>query len=315
MEVLYPDYPFNYRAGWGYMLLTNFLPNGGNGTFTLHARVTDKEGHEVSLGSKTITCDNAHAVKPFGAIDTPVQGGQASGRNYVNFGWALTPQPNTIPVDSCPITVWVDGVPIGWAIYNLYREDIATLFPGYNNSNSAVGYYYLDTTAYDNGVHTIAWTVSDNAGNEDGVGSRYFIIENVVTSDNTSAASSINTDKMKQAPISGSPVYVKTGYADNAPLASYYPDPEGVITVTIFECERIEIRFNDNQTEPSAVSGYMEVSGQLRPLPIGSTFDSKAGVFTWQPGPGFVGEYRFMFGLQTREGQVSGKIIKIQIGS
>ena len=30
VETAYPDYPFNYKAGWGYMLLTNFLPNHGN---------------------------------------------------------------------------------------------------------------------------------------------------------------------------------------------------------------------------------------------------------------------------------------------
>lgn len=25
----YPTYPASYKAGWGYMLLTNFLPRGG----------------------------------------------------------------------------------------------------------------------------------------------------------------------------------------------------------------------------------------------------------------------------------------------
>src|SRR5262249_47774458 len=63
--------PFGYKAGWGYMLLTNFLPNGGNGTFVIHAFVEDVEGHIVLIGSRTITCDNTHAKKPFGAIDTP----------------------------------------------------------------------------------------------------------------------------------------------------------------------------------------------------------------------------------------------------
>ena len=67
--------PFDYEAGWGYMLLTNMLPNQGNGTFRLHAYATDWEGHTTLLGSRTITCDNANASKPFGAIDTPDQGG------------------------------------------------------------------------------------------------------------------------------------------------------------------------------------------------------------------------------------------------
>jgi len=178
VETAYPDYPYNYKAGWGYMMLTNFLPNQGNGTFTFQAIARDITGHQVTLGTKTITCDNAHAVKPFGAIDTPTQGGEASGKKFLNWGWALTPQPNAIPTDGSTIDVYVDGVYIGHPVYNLYREDIAAFFPGYANSNGAVGYFYLDTTAYANGVHTIAWSVRDNAGNVDGVGSRYFIINN-----------------------------------------------------------------------------------------------------------------------------------------
>ncbi|MFC2145782.1 hypothetical protein ACFLRT_00305 [Acidobacteriota bacterium] len=87
VEKAYPGYPMNYRAGWGYMMLTNFLPNGGNGTFKIHAIAVDSEGHQVTLGTKTINCDNTNAVKPFGAIDTPDQGGTASGSNFINCVW------------------------------------------------------------------------------------------------------------------------------------------------------------------------------------------------------------------------------------
>ncbi|UCH98278.1 MAG: hypothetical protein JSV88_15935 [Candidatus Aminicenantes bacterium] len=186
IETAYPDYPNNSRAGWGYMMLTNFLPNSGNGTFTLHAIATDITGHQVTLGTKTITCDNANAVKPFGAIDTPTQGGTASGSGFINWGWVLAPQPNSIPIDGSTINVYVDGINIGHPTYNIYREDISTLFPGYANSNGAVGYFYLDTTAYEDGVHTIQWTAADNAGNNDGIGSRYFTIQNTGSSINFS---------------------------------------------------------------------------------------------------------------------------------
>ena len=33
----FPQYPGVSRAGWGFMILSNMLPNAGNGTFTLHA--------------------------------------------------------------------------------------------------------------------------------------------------------------------------------------------------------------------------------------------------------------------------------------
>ena len=36
----------------------------------------------------------------------------------------------------------------------------------------AVGNFYLDTTSYENGVHTIAWTAVDDAGNTDCIGSQ-----------------------------------------------------------------------------------------------------------------------------------------------
>jgi hypothetical protein len=113
VEQAYPGYPNNRKAGWGYMMLTNFLPNQGNGTFTIHAVAIDVEGHRVTLGTKTVIADNANAVLPFGTIDTPAQGGAVSGSSYVNFGWVLTPLPNSIPKDGSTLQVWVDGVPLG----------------------------------------------------------------------------------------------------------------------------------------------------------------------------------------------------------
>jgi uncharacterized repeat protein (TIGR03803 family) len=182
VEPIYPTTPLNDRAAWGYMLLTNMLPSGsstigGNGTFTLYAYATDVEGHEILLGSKTIICDNTNATKPFGTIDTPAQGEAVSG-TIQNFGWVLTPQPGTVPVDGSSITLFIDGVPKGTALYNLHRDDIATLFPGYSNSSGAVGVFTIDTTTLTNGVHTIAWSVTDDMGRTDGIGSRYFTVLN-----------------------------------------------------------------------------------------------------------------------------------------
>jgi len=176
VELAYPAYPQNSAAGWGYMLLTNFLPGNGNGTYRLYAIAADREGHGFLLGSKTITCDNAHAVKPFGTIDTPAQGGSASGADFVNFGWVLTPQPNKVPKDGSTIWIWVDGVRLGHPVYDQFRPDVAANFPGLKNSNGPVGFYHLDTTAFDSGIHTIWWTASDSGGNADGIGARFFTI-------------------------------------------------------------------------------------------------------------------------------------------
>ena len=183
VQALYPNYPLNNAAGWGYMMLTNGLPNNGgsagtgNGTYTLHAIATSIDGNTVELGTKTITCDNAAATTPFGTIDTPGEGATVSG-TIVNFGWALTPQPYIIPTDGSTIWITVDGQNLGHPVYNQYRSDIATGFPGYNNTDGAVGYFYLDTTTLSNGMHNIGWLVTDNAGRTNGVGSRFFWVLN-----------------------------------------------------------------------------------------------------------------------------------------
>ena len=180
----FPSAPMNYRGGWGYLLLTNFLPNAagagapGNGSYNLHAIAVNKSGSTLDLGTRTMGVDNAHASKPFGTIDTPAQGGTVSGSAYVNFGWALTQNPYNIPSDGSTITVFVDGVAMGHPAYNQYRSDIANFFPGLANSNGAVGFFYLDTTKLANGVHTIYWVVTDSQGRSDGIGSRYFTVEN-----------------------------------------------------------------------------------------------------------------------------------------
>jgi hypothetical protein len=172
----YPGYPENNSAGWGYLMLTNELP-GGNGTFQIHAIAHDTKNASTDLGTKTIVVNNADATQPFGSIDTPIPGGTESGI-FVNFGWALTPPGKMIPIDGSTIWVFIDNQRMGHPVYNNYRADIATLFPGYENSLGAIGYYYVDTTQLTNGIHTIAWTVTDDAGVASGIGSRYFIVQN-----------------------------------------------------------------------------------------------------------------------------------------
>jgi hypothetical protein len=296
----FPGYPNNTKAGWGYMLLTNLLPEG-DGQYTIYAIAVDYDGNQTTLGSKTITVDNAHAVKPFGTIDTPTQGGMAQGSQYVNFGWALTPSPKTIPIDGSTITVWVDGVPLGHPVYNLYRSDIAQLFPGYNNSAGAGGYFYLDTTKYENGLHTIQWTVTDDFGYCDGIGSRYFTIHNnehIGAQFSTNSESdipvvlSVAKEKIPTPPRQeddqdlpidvNEPVWVKIGYALDTGASAVYPDPVGTVEITISEVERVEIRF-DRPVEA------------LGRLPIGSSLDRERGIFYWQPGAGVLSTHLLVF--------------------
>jgi hypothetical protein len=317
VELAYPGYPKNYQAGWGYMLLTNFLPNGGNGTFVLYAKATDMEGQEVTLGTKTIICDNASAVKPFGAIDTPTQGGTANGSSYINWGWALTPQPNKIPTDGSTIQVLVDSVSIGSPTYNVYRADIATLFPGYANSNGAVGYFSLDTTAYANGVHTISWIATDNDGNADGIGSRYFTIQNTGSTRSGSKIAGnnhhqwkpvIKIEELSNFPVNFAvPIKIKKGYGRNIQHRIIQENEENIFRIEIRELERMELQLSN------VMAGYMMAEDKIHPLPVGSTLNTKNGTFSWIPAPGFYGNYRLVFIVNGPYGELSKQEILVSI--
>jgi hypothetical protein len=351
VEAAYPGYPLNLRAGWGYMLLTNFLPNGGNGIYTLSAVSRDGEGNEVLLGQKTIMGDNVNAVKPFGTIDTPFQGGAASGSSFLNFGWALTPPPNAIPLDGSTIQVWVDGVALGHPVYDNYRADIASLFPTYANADGAVGYFYLDTTGYANGVHTISWSVTDSGGNADGLGSRYFQIVNgaipaeipveAARADKAKESSKFSTGARPDLlPKAATPVFLRRGFDFSGPAEAVYPERDGVLLAGISALERVSIHLGpefaneqpaelvERGQEPrgrkasrstsstpgseARYSAFLLVLGEGRPLPIGATFDAERGVLHWQPGPGFLGEFDFVFVDELRQTQ---RLVRIRIGA
>jgi hypothetical protein len=226
-----------------------------------------------------------HATKPFGSIDTPGQGGTASGAAFINFGWALTQNLYFIPTDGSTLTVQVDGVAVGRPTYNQYRSDIATVFPGLTNSNGAVGFYYIDTTLLSNGVHTLAWVVYDNAGRGDGIGSRYFTVFNgggvaVQNADPVPPDDMVPADDRIALDNARDPV--TTGVAsDGLPNR----DRKGAV-IHIEELDHIELNLN-------AVKGYLLLNGEKRALPIGSTILN--GVFYWQPGPGFLGTFEFNF--------------------
>ncbi|NIM10417.1 MAG: hypothetical protein GTO45_00370 [Candidatus Aminicenantes bacterium] len=315
----YPGYPNNTKAGWGYMMLTNFLPNSGNGTFVLHAIATDTSGKTTTLGTKTIFCDNLNAVKPFGAIDTPTQGGTASGTSFINWGWVLTPQPNSIPTDGSTINVFVDGVNVGHPFYNIYRKDIADLFPGYANSNGAIGYFYLDTTAYANGVHTIQWTARDTGGNSDGIGSRYFSISNSGARSTMQAQmlgtqlATLDIRKVSDLPEDYSPVRMKQGFKPDILPQDVIQDENGMNRIVIKELERIEVHLSHQFSRGNSYSGHLVVGSRLTALPVGSTLDAEKGIFYWQPGPGFLGHYHLVFVETSPNGTMMKKNIIVEI--
>jgi hypothetical protein len=314
IEQMYPTYPMSNAAGWGYMLLTNTLPGGGNGVFTLRAYAHDYAGGQTYLGSKTITCDNKNAVKPFGAIDAPTQGGEVNGDKYQNIGWVLTPMPNMVPIDGSTITVYIDGVSIGNASYNHYRPDIEFIFPGYANSKGALAYKYFNTYDYDFGVHTIQWVVSDNVGNTDGIGSRYFTVTREAgypNSTSTARGAGIRLRDAAALPLYlHKPVTIKTGYGKN-PDRETLADSDGIARVSIPETGRLVL---DLGHEPgNRYDGYLRVGNQRRRLPVGSSLDQQTGKFYWQPGVAFHGDYPLIFIIKESNGTIFHQTVTVTI--
>ena len=326
-----PTVPLNTRAGWGYMLLTNFLPNHGNGTFTLRAFADDSDGHVMAIGSKTITCSNSVAIKPFGAIDTPAQGAVISGATYPNFGWVLARGPVLAYPPHGTVQVVIDGVfgafPGGWAS----RADLTSLFAAatYPGVTNALGVSTINTTALADGVHTIAWVVTDDSNHSDGIGSRYFTVDNAssaaVGSETSSRASagrartspgaSLSLDapaimpalranagrlapplaeEVDAAPLSRAGIAARRGYGAVTPFVSIQGGANGRPTLHGEELDRFELRLGDTSLR-GRYTAYARVAGGLGPLPIGSHLDASAGVFTWQPGAGFLHAYDLVF--------------------
>jgi hypothetical protein len=231
---------------------------------------------------------NDRSIKPFGTIDTPAQGETISGASYAHFGWALTPAPKSIPTDGSTILVIVDGQPIGTADYGHFRVDIASLFPEYLNAAGAVGFRMLDSTRLADGLHTLSWVVTDNTGVTEGLGSRYFRVSNG------------GVNSVRAAGRRASPTFQDTSGAESYRILAGEMTP-------------IEVRLADIGSAACAgarYEGQEQLARGARALPVGSTLDTASGVFTWQPGPGFIGRYRLVF---TRHGCGGDEVVPLEV--
>ena len=299
----FATYPDAYHAGWGYLLLTNMFPNGGNGTFRLYAYADDAAGFSTLLGTSYVTCTNATATQPFGAIDTPAPGETTTGTDYVNFGWVLSHgNARADGLGGGTVSVLIDGAivgaPTGWSA----RPDLTALFPAaqYSGVNFAEAAFAFNPNAMANGVHTIAWVVTDNKGNTQGIGSRFFhtfngtgvapalragTISGVAASVSPVAAASL----VASAQADPSPIQARRGFDLSAAFQSHGPGADGRVTLQAEELDRIELQTH------GATQGFLRVGAAWRPLPAGSLLNPETGMFTWAPGVGFVGAYDLTF--------------------
>ena len=135
-------------------------------------------------------------------------------------------------------------------------------------------------------MHTIAWSVRDDQGHVDGVGSRYFNILNGVPTGAAQPAEAREAVAVEAGAVAAGRrerAQYRKGYGEA--MAEALPGE-----LTVEPLERLEIELGEGPW-----SGAVEVGGDVRPLPVGSQLDVRSGAFTWQLGPGFLGPHQLRF--------------------
>jgi subtilisin-like proprotein convertase family protein/uncharacterized protein YegL len=274
----------------------------------------------------TVQVDNDTLAKPFGTIDTPRVGETVSGQvaNF-GWALTPDANTTTggddvlVPVNGQTITVFVDGVPTGQVAFNQCRgsftgaltagdycdDDIASIFGhvrpeatfsarvanttrfrNLDAGRGAIGSFVLDTTTLSNGLHTLAWSVTDSLGRTEGIGSRFFTVLNP----------SVPADvAMTRAPLgaalrSAGPIVLegRTGFDLGAAWMPVLVEADGQARVRITEQGRLELRAS---VEISRVV-HVDTNGATREWPIGAAVTGTT--FTWMPPVGYVGVYHFI---------------------
>jgi hypothetical protein len=156
--------------------------------------------------------------------------------------------------------------------------------------------------------------VTDNVGNSDGIGSRYFSVMNdSSSSSNSSLPVTADISSIDKIHTDQAPVYVLYGDDDSAAADMLYPDEKGILVLKLKELGRVRVELNAENGMISKYEGYMMSGDQMDPLPVGSTLDKDKSVFYWQPGPGFAGVYHFLFLGKDEDGRLTKKNIVIHI--
>jgi hypothetical protein len=296
------------RAGWGFMLLSNVLPTGSGGVFELSAYAEDIEGHRTLLGRKTVTFDNASSPFPFGTIDVPTQGGSASGTAAQVGGWVLAQAGKSIPFDGSTIRLNIDGaLQPHVATYGLPRPDVATYFPfpTYANANGPGAQFVVDTTQLTNGLHTVSWVAIDNFGVAQGIGSRFFTIDNGSGSQVTEplAAEARSAAAVRALPQATGFVWNRRG-SDERPWSLQFT---GGRTNEIRQtpAEPLEVALDTWVWSKGCgpYAGYLMTGDVAGPLPPGASIDGDKGVFSWLPPAEFAGTFELVFVRQACTGR------------
>ena len=348
VEALFPTLPANNSAGWGFLILSNLLPNipassasgGGVGTFQLYAVATDVEGNQRLLGRSyvdtapvptTVTVANDTIAKPFGAIDTPGQGATVSG-TLNNFGWVLTPDSNTVadgtdilvPVNGSTINVIVDGAAVGTATYNLCRGTVGNPVPTGTLCDDDVSSIFraggvhrnLDAARGPIGLRTINTATLSNGlhtiqwGVTDSGGRSEGIGSRYF---NVLNSASDQGAAARNGEMGRPDLFAKPVAEDVAVFGRTGFDLQRALIGVERVGEVPTIRVPELGRVELQVPGAKHVAhlanGTARSAPVGLALDQETGTLTWSVGPGYLGTYRLS--LEREDDQVVVDVIVV----
>ena len=281
VERLFPNYPLNYRGGWGFMVLTNMLPDrvnnrpaGGNGAFRLHAYAIDLEGlSHVSRREELHGEQRRRRPSRSARIDTPAQGGTVSGNSLrgVRLGAVAARDDSDQRLDDHRVSSTASTSDIRSTTTTAPTSP--TLFPGYANSNGAIGYYILNTTPLrERHAHDRVDRL-DTLGNTEGIGSRFFTVQNdggamtaaAVESSTLAAEAHGSCDRpdgrggLGSAAPDYSAVEVKKVASDDSTPRARLPGMDGRRFASArSETEQVEVRLaNQFDDSPATYEGYV----------------------------------------------------------
>ncbi len=237
-----------------------------------------------------------------------------------------------IPTNGSTMTVFIDNVAVAQVTFNQCRgtnlngggspflapgvycnDDVASIFghptpqaPGttrtsnptrYRNLDAGrgvIGSYDINTTAMTNGLHTIAWSVTDSAGRTEGIGSRFFHVVNsgadaAIDASGARAAARVgDAATVETLPSGAGWLWGRVGYDTARPWVPLLAASSGVHHVQLAAMDRLELWLG-----ASTSGAFLVANGELRPLPVGATLDGAR--FIWAPPLGYRGDYRLAF--------------------
>jgi hypothetical protein len=160
---VYPGRAGCPNVGWNFTLDTGQLPNG-----THILEITGKSsGGQYSTVTATFSVSNAPNNPIIITTDAPAANGNVFGSVTV-AGWAID-----AAAAISTVSILVDGVPYGNAIYGGPRTDVCAVYPNGVGCPNVGWSFILDTTLLANGAHALDIRASSTTGQQATVSSSF----------------------------------------------------------------------------------------------------------------------------------------------